>query len=45
MNYREYDMVSSEIKQLESLLADIPSNRIIERMGLESRLKSAKKNI
>lgn len=43
MNYREYDMVSSEIKQLESLLADIPSNRIIERMGLESRLKSAKK--
>lgn len=43
MNYREYDMVSSEIKQLESLLADMPSNRIIERMGLESRLKSAKK--
>ncbi len=45
MNYREYDMISSEIKQLESLLADIPSHRMIERVGLESRLKSARNKL
>lgn len=45
MNYREYDMISSEIKQIESLLSNVPSNRVIERMGLESRLALAKKKI
>jgi hypothetical protein len=42
MNYDEYIYVSSEVQQLESLLAEIPKKNIINRMGLESRLKSAK---
>ena len=42
MTYEEYIAISSEIKELESLLADIPEENVIERIGLESRLKSAR---
>ncbi len=42
MNYDEYILISSEIKELESLLADIPPQNLINRMGLESRLKKAR---
>lgn len=45
MTYEEYIAVSSEIKQLESLLADIPSENVIERIGLEARLESAREAI
>ncbi|PAT35320.1 hypothetical protein [Vandammella animalimorsus] len=36
-----YLFLASEIKELESLLAEIPQENVIERLGLESRLKSA----
>ncbi len=42
MNYEEYSFLSSEIKELESLLVEIPEENVIERMGMESRLKSVR---
>lgn len=45
MNHDEYIYVSSEIKELESLLAKIPKHKAINRIGLEARLKSAKEAI
>ena len=45
MNYDEYIFVSSEISELESLLAAIPSENVINRMGLEARLRSAKEAV
>lgn len=42
MNYEEYAFIASEIKELESLLADVPAENVIDRMGLEMRLRSAK---
>jgi len=45
MNHDEYIYVSSEIKELESLLAKIPKQKAINRIGLESRLKTAKEAI
>ncbi|MCX5634811.1 MAG: hypothetical protein NTW55_03070 [Planctomycetota bacterium] len=42
MNYDDYLVISSEIQQLESLLSEIPNENAIERMGLESRLESAR---
>ncbi len=42
MNHQEYLYLSSEVSQLESLLAEIPAANVINRMGLESRLKSAR---
>lgn len=38
-------MITSEIKQLESMLAEIPIERAIERIGLESRLENARQRI
>lgn len=45
MNYEEYISISSEIKELGLLLAEIPEENVIERMGLQSRLKSAQSAI
>ena len=42
MNHEEYLAVSSEIKELEALLDEIPEGNVIERMGLESRLEMAR---
>jgi hypothetical protein len=42
MNHQEYLYLSSEVSQLESLLAEIPAGNVINRMGLESRLKCAR---
>ncbi len=42
MNHEEYIYISSEISQLEVFLAEIPAENVINRMGLESRLKAAK---
>lgn len=42
MNHDEYISISSEVTQLESLLAEIPAEDVIDRMGLEARLKSAR---
>lgn len=41
MNYDEYLSFISEIRELKELLAEIPTTNIIERISLESRLKSA----
>lgn len=38
----DYLAVASEIKELENLLATIPEGNVIERMSLESRLRSAR---
>ena len=45
MNYEESIFISSEIKELESLLSQIPPGNVINRIGLESRLKSANEAI
>lgn len=45
MNHDEFLSFSSEIKELESLLAEIPEENVIERMGLEARLESAIRDI
>jgi hypothetical protein len=45
MSHDEYIFVSSEIKELESILAQIPERNAINRIGLEARLKSAKEAI
>ena len=40
--YDEYIFTTSEIAELEGLLADMPEDMVIERMGLEARLEQAK---
>jgi len=42
MNHEDYISFASEIQELEALLARIPKENVISRMGLESRLKAAK---
>jgi len=42
MNHEDYTFLSSEICELESILADIPAGRVIDRLSYESRLKNAK---
>ena len=37
--------LSSEIKELEVLLASIPADALIERMSLEARLSNARKTL
>ena len=39
---RDYAAVSSEIKMLEEILAEIPEENVIERMGFEYRLNTAR---
>lgn len=45
MNHNDYISFASEVKELESLLARIPAENVISRMGLESRLKIAREKI
>lgn len=42
MDYDEYLAISSEINELESLLSEIPEENVIDRMGLQARLRSAR---
>ena len=42
MNHEECLAISSEIKELETLLDEIPEENVIERMGLEARLETAR---
>lgn len=42
ISHKEYLVISSEIQELESLLASIPEENVLERMGLESRIKEAR---
>ncbi|MCR4317502.1 MAG: hypothetical protein NUW37_14275 [Planctomycetes bacterium] len=45
MNTDEYAFLSSEITELESLLAEIPPEDVIDRKSLESRLRKVRKEI
>jgi len=45
MNISEYDALASEISLLEEMLAQLPEEEIIERIGLEHRLEMAKNQI
>lgn len=45
MNRDEYLSYISEIKELEALLAEIPRDNVLERVSLESRIKSARSAI
>ena len=46
MGYKEYAYIASEVNQLERLLNRMPKeNRDVQRMGLEERLKRARKKI
>jgi len=40
MNDKEYAMLSSEVAELNALLEEIPAENTIERVGLESRLRT-----
>jgi hypothetical protein len=42
MSYDEYLAISAEVHELESLLAEIPADRALERIGLEARVRSAR---
>ncbi len=42
MNHNEHLALSSEIKQLESVLSNIPQSNVIERISFEERLANAK---
>ncbi len=42
MRHEHYISVASEIQELESLLAEIPEENVIDRLGLESRLEEAR---
>ncbi|MDA8150979.1 MAG: hypothetical protein M0041_07650 [Nitrospiraceae bacterium] len=41
----EYLAIASEIRELESLLVDIPKNNLIERMSLDARLATARDSL
>ncbi len=45
MNHNDYISFAWEVKELEALLARIPTESVISRMGLESRLKAAREAI
>lgn len=45
MTYDEYISISSEIKQLKSLLAEIPQGNVLQKMSLETRLNAARNAI
>ncbi|WP_457673784.1 hypothetical protein [Thiolapillus sp.] len=42
IGHKEYLALSSEVRELESMLASIPEENVLERMGLESRLEEAR---
>jgi len=42
---KEYLSFLSEVKELEHLLEEIPEENVIERIGLQFRLESAKKKL
>lgn len=45
MNQEEYIALASEIKELESILTQIPAERVIDRMSFETRLANARNAI
>ncbi len=42
MNHDEYLFLASEVSELESILAEIPASRVIDRRSFETRLKNAR---
>lgn len=45
MNQEEYIALASEISELETILVQIPADRVIDRMSFETRLNNAKEAI
>ena len=45
MRFREYAFTNSEIAQLENLLDRMPPSMVVERMGVENRLRKARARI
>ena len=45
MNQEEYIALASEINELETILTQIPADRVIDRMSFETRLNNAKEAI
>ena len=45
MNQEEYIALASEINELETILAQIPEDRVIDRMSFETRLSNANEAI
>ncbi len=45
MNNQQYQMLASEIAQVEEILQELPQDRWLERSSFESRLKSLKEEI
>lgn len=45
MNYKEYSFTASEITQLEYILSMLPESRVVERIGLEYRLKKVRQSL
>jgi hypothetical protein len=42
MNQKEYIALASEVNELEAILAQIPADRVIDRMSFETRLQNAR---
>jgi hypothetical protein len=45
MNQEEYIALASEVNELETILSQIPAERVIDRMSFEARLNNAKEAI
>lgn len=45
MNHDDYMFLASEISELETILAEIPKERVIDRRGFETRLNNAKEEL
>ena len=45
MNHKEYTFTASEITQLEYILSLLPESRVVERIGVNYRLKKARESL
>ena len=45
MNNQEYQMLASEITQIEEILQELPQDRWLEKSSFENRLKYLKEEI
>ena len=42
MNHSEHLSLASEVAEIQAILAEIPKDRVLDRMSFEKRLKNAK---
>ena len=45
MNHKDYLFLSAEVSELEAILEEMPVDRVLDRMGFESRLKEANEEL